>query len=110
MTMKHPRRSCIYTEASKCIAMRKDYPDVIKKQMKYYKQNGFKKNMGLVATGLLFRKHTKQMQLMCENWHEQLKLYSLRDQLSFNYILKQPIDLLPYSILKTHFIYSGHHK
>jgi len=110
MTMKHPYRNCIYDEANECINLNKDSSETIQAQVKFYKSQKFKSNMGLIASGLLFRKNTSQVQQLCESWHTQLQLYSLRDQISFNYILNQTIDLLPFSVLKTHFKYAGNHK
>ena len=109
MTMKHPHRSCIYDEATECIAMHKDKATTIQSQMERYKQVKFQANMGLIASGLLFRKHSPKVKTLCENWMAELQKGSIRDQLSFNYVLNQPIDLLPFSVLRTHFIYSGHH-
>lgn len=109
MTMKHHIRNCIYDEANECIAMRKDDLKIINRQIGRYRKTHYPSNMGLIASGLLFRKHTKIVQTLCENWHNELKQGSLRDQLSFNYVLNQPIDLLPCSVLKTHFLYSGSH-
>jgi len=108
MTMKHPLRSCIYSEAAECIAMNKDSAKIINTQISRYRNKNFSENMGLIATGLLFRKHTPAIQRLCSNWWHELKTGSLRDQLSFNYVLNQPINLLPFSVLKTHFIYKGH--
>lgn len=109
MCMKHPKRNCIFDEANACLDMNKGNIETIQSQMIRYRKKGFPANMGLIASGILFRKHTKKVNEMCENWYKQLQQGSYRDLLSFNYILNQEIDLLPFSVLKTHFSYSGLH-
>ncbi len=110
MTMKHHIRGCIYEELQACIDLNKGSVDIMQKQINKYQRNGFRPNMGLIASGLLFRHHTDKVKQLCKNWWDEVKTGSLRDQLSFNYILDQQIDLLPFSVLKSHFIYTGHHQ
>lgn len=82
----HPSRNCIYEEAKRCY--KRDDPKIIKKQMDFYRSEGHPKNNGLIATGIIIRKHHRQnVEKHCEKWWEQLRVWSFRDQLSFNYIL-----------------------
>jgi hypothetical protein len=102
---KHPVRDCIYKEAKKCIAKRLDDPKIIQKQMNFYKKNGYPKNNSLVACGIIIRKHNrKNVEEHCERWWNQVKKWSFRDQLSFNYILWKynlvNINYFAYQIMK----------
>lgn len=84
----HPNRICIYREANKCISKRKDNPSIIKQQMDFYKKEGYPKDNGLIATGIMIRKHNRSyVEKHCELWWDQINKWSSRTQLSFNYIL-----------------------
>lgn len=84
----HPIRNCIYEEANKCIVKKLDDPEIIKRQMDFYKKEGYPKNNGLVAGGIIIRKHNRSnVEEHCEKWWDQIKKWSLRNQLSFDYIL-----------------------
>ena len=83
---KHPNRNCIYHEATRCY--KRDNPRIIKNQMAFYEKEGYPKNSGLIASGIIIRKHhRKNVEEHCERWWEQIYKYSFRDQLSFNYVL-----------------------
>ena len=54
---------------------------------KYQKEN-LPNNTGLVDNSLIIRKHNeKDCILLMEKWWNEIKIYSYRDQLSFNYIM-----------------------
>ena len=58
------------------------------KQMNRYKSEGFPVNYGLVQTNVMIRRHNDQYSKdLMEKWWSELKDYSHRDQLSFNYAL-----------------------
>lgn len=85
---KHPARICAYAESNKCIVKKLDDPDIIKRQMSFYKKEGFPKNSGLICGGGIIRKHNRpNLEKHCELWWDQVNKWSYRDQLSFNYIL-----------------------
>ena len=78
----------VYQEAKKCIAKRKDNAKLINLQMKFYKKEGLPENTGILSTGIIIRKHNRSnVEEHCERWWGQIKKWSHRDQLSFNYIL-----------------------
>lgn len=82
----HPERNCIYDEAEACINLKKDSERIITSQMEKYQSEDYPKNHGLIAGGVLFRKHNDPSVINLMNtWWEELKLNSYRDQLSFNY-------------------------
>ena len=85
---RHPCRKCIYAEAGKCKSSKKDSPKIIDKQMDFYRKEGLPENNGLIATGIMIRKHNRSnLEEHCEKWWSQVKRWSFRDQLSFNYVL-----------------------
>ena len=83
---KHPSRDCIYNEATVVIRMKKDNAENVNPQIEKYKNEGFPKKYGLLQSNILLRKHNEAdcIKLM-EDWFEELKNGSHRDQLSFNY-------------------------
>jgi hypothetical protein len=86
MCIVHPDRDCIYGEADACIEQKKDSPEVILKQIDKYKAENYPKHYGLIASGILFRKHNNpQVIKLMNTWCEELTSHSRRDQLSFNY-------------------------
>lgn len=86
-TFKHPDRDCIYDEAEVCIGAKKDFEDVIKKQVAKYKKEGYPQHNGLVASGVLLRKNlSKSVVDLNEKWWVEIRDNSKRDQLSFNYV------------------------
>jgi len=84
---QHAKRDCIYQAAVNCIDKNKDDPSIIRKQMRKYRDAGYPEHQGLVASGVLVRKHhdAKIIELMNAWWYE-LSNHSRRDQLSFNYV------------------------
>lgn len=82
----HPCRKCIYEEAKACIEMNKDRRSVIEDQISIYKKEGYPKNIGMVETGIMLRRHNDiKCQLVDNLWASELLKHSHRDQLSFNY-------------------------
>jgi len=83
----HPYRNCIYQEAEICIAIKKDSASAINPQINKYKNENYPKEQGLISSGLLFRRHNDPdvIKLMNDWWNE-IRMYSRRDQLSFNYV------------------------
>lgn len=88
---EHPARKCIYAEKDACVRIKKikgDEVTLADKQMKRYKDEGFPSNYGLVQTNVMIRLHNDQYcKDLMEKWWAELKDYSHRDQLSFNYAL-----------------------
>lgn len=113
MMFDHGRR-CIYDEAKACIRHGKDDKDVIEKQMIRYAKEEFPREMGLNATGLMTRKHNDKVKEFCDAWWNEIAKGSIRDQLSFNYVMwKHPIDMavLTWHVdMKKYFRIEGHEK
>jgi hypothetical protein len=88
---EHPARKCIYAEKDACVRLKKIKGDEVAladRQMKRYKDEGFPTNYGLVQSNVMVRCHNDQRSRdLMERWWSELKDYSHRDQLSFNYAL-----------------------
>lgn len=95
-------RNCIYQEASAIINMGienlkknpsrkelafKDNPEIIKAQMNKYLHIGYPPQNGLATNPIILRHHkNKEVIKIMEDWWQEIKYWSKRDQLSFNYI------------------------
>ena len=83
---QHPTRSCIYDECKAVKAIGKDKTDLPDKQMSKYLNEGFPKKYGLVQSNIMLRKHNdKECIKLMDTWAEEIRNFSHRDQLSFNY-------------------------
>lgn len=84
----HPSNECIYKEGNDVIALRKSNLTDVKTQLNYYRKQGFPKNYGLFETNIMIRKHNdKECIKIMEEWWNQMKQYTKRDQLSLTYVL-----------------------
>ena len=85
---EHPSRKCIYKETVAVKAIKKDTTDLPDKQMKKYRAEKFPENYGLVQSNIMVRWHNNEdcIELM-EAWAKEIREFSHRDQLSFNYVL-----------------------
>lgn len=83
----HPQRKSLAEEFEACIDLGKDDAEILKAQRDYYKKIGFETS-DLTNNGVLFfnLKHSELAPVL-EIWWEQIRTYSKRDQLSFNYAL-----------------------
>jgi len=85
---QHGSRDCIYEEAKKVVEYGKAPEDIVKKQIHFYKQEGFPEHFGLTDCIVIVRKHNeKQCIKIMEDWWKLFWMYSKRDQLSFMYVL-----------------------
>jgi hypothetical protein len=85
-SFKHPQRNCIYQELQACIDYRKDNPVLMRKQIEFYRTEGYPTSKGLVETACVVRRHTPSSVRFDRLWWYMLDHHSLRDQLSFNYV------------------------
>jgi len=94
LLMKHNNRKCLYSEAKHCIRVKKGNKNVILKQIEQYQNEGFPKDFGLYACGIMLRKNTPEIINFMKLWYDEIYKYTYRDQISFPYILwKYPIKL-----------------
>lgn len=85
VTGVHPDRICLYEEGNTCKKLGLDSAEVIDAQLSKYRAAGYPENNGLVETGLVVRRHTKQIVELNNLWWHELDTQSIRDQISFNY-------------------------
>ena len=82
-------RNCLYDEASTCAGRGLDDSEIIHKQVDKYKNNNYPSNNGLYETGILMRKNNKVIRKFNEMWWDELDNFSVRDQISFPYVLSK---------------------
>ena len=95
--LEHPCRNTINNEFDAVVKLKKDKKKMITKIKRLYNKEKFPDNNGLAETCLIIRKHNDFNCInFMEQWFQQIKHNSHRDQLSFNYILWKT----KYSIVK----------
>ena len=82
--------------------MKKDVKENVDPQIERYRKEGFPKNYGLLQSNIMLRKHNEEdcVRFM-EQWFEELKNGSHRDQLSFNYVAWKNEDIKIFYLDKT---------
>jgi len=84
---QHPRRYCLYQEAIHCIHHRLDVSNVIREQVYRYTQEGYPANHGLAECTVILRRDTRQVREFNELWWDEIQRGSVRDQISFPYVV-----------------------
>jgi hypothetical protein len=84
--MLHPERSCVYEEAAECIRTCRDDSKVITDQVIRYSHEGYPSNASLSETGVIIRRHSKDVIRFNSYWWDEITRGSRRDQLSFPYV------------------------
>lgn len=82
LAMEHPHRNNIYDEANACINLGKDSEETIRAQIASYGQSV----PGLIASGVLVRRDCQSVRELDTAWWAEVDRWSVRDQLSFNYV------------------------
>lgn len=101
----YDKRNCVYQEANAIIHLGqlnggnyKDDPSTIYTQLQRYMDEGYPANNTLVSTGSIIRQHNlEQMIIVGEQWWQELKYGSKRDQLSLNYSFWKTNTLFAYT-------------
>ena len=84
---KHPLRDCPYKEAKVCILLGFDETEIIRNQIRSYKELGMPKKNGLIHGAVIYRKHSNQeVCKLMEDWWSEINNHSIRDQLSLNFV------------------------
>lgn len=99
---RHRTRTCIYEEATVCIAAGKDDHETIRRQMARYTAEGYPAGRGLNECTILIRRHVPEITEFCAAWYDEIVRGSRRDQLSFNYVAWKRD--LRFHVLKGHII------
>jgi Protein of unknown function (DUF616) len=84
----HPeKRSGLEDKANACIKFKKDNPELILAQINAYRSAGIPMDLPVVASGIIARRHNMPETKMAMNdWWDEIKKYTGRDQISFPYI------------------------
>ena len=97
-TYRNPVHDDIYTEGRFCI-----YHDAVKikdvnYQLSKYKKEGFPEHFGMREFSIIVREHNNEKCIdLMEQWWKEVNTYTMRDQLSFPYLLWKnnlPIDTI----------------
>ena len=83
--MEHPHRDKLHDEVLACVKYKKDKPEVMFDQMMHYRQQGYH-GLGMVASGMIYRINNPAIVQFGEAWWKEIQKWSIRDQLSFNYV------------------------
>lgn len=86
-SFRHWGRDCLYDEAQAIISSKREDENIVKKQMEFYKEDGFPSNYGLFETNILVFKTTEKISALFECWWQEITKHARRDQLSFTYSL-----------------------
>ncbi len=87
----HPLRKSIYEEFGACVKAKKENYKIMKRQIDFYKRDGYVDNKLAECNFLAFnlRDKKKEVELAMETWWDQIRKFSRRDQLSFPYSLSK---------------------
>ena len=114
-TLQHPYTNCIYVEAKKCSNTKDSAFKIFKQVFMRYFLEKYPKDNGLIESRIIIRNHNDEncKKLMSDWWNE-VRDYSHRDQLSFNYVLwknKLNIKLIDTIYINNFFkLNNGHEK
>jgi hypothetical protein len=84
---EHPLRKNIYEEFQANVKLKKENYKTMKRQIDYYRKQGFEHDDLAENTLLMFNLKHKKLAPALETWWDQISRFSKRDQLSFNYSL-----------------------
>lgn len=83
--INHPFDDCIYTDIKSCMGAGKGDFWKLVDQAKDYQAEGVPEHNGLISSGILMRRNTKEVREFCELWWSHVEKYSERDQVAFGY-------------------------
>jgi hypothetical protein len=83
---RHPDRKCLFEEAAICAEWRKGDTQKLGAQVRVYRKAGMPRGWGLASTRCVIRRHVKQISTLNEAWWTEIKMHSVRDQISLPYV------------------------
>lgn len=99
---RHPDRDCVYAEGAANIRLGKADPELVRRQMDAYLEEGYPMANGLYACGLLVRDGRMDwVARLGEDWAAETSRWSFRDQLSLPVVAQRAgveLDTLPYHL------------
>jgi hypothetical protein len=85
---EHPERNTIFNETFEVVRLQKEKESIANVIRERYKKEKFPDKNGLIESCLIIRKHNEKDSIyLMDKWYDEIKNYSHRDQLSFNYIM-----------------------
>ena len=110
--LEHPERNTISQEFKVVKNLKKENISTIMKVKKRYNSTNYTDKNGLIESCIIIRKHNDINCInIMEEWFKEIKKYSHRDQLSFNYVLWKSGRKIKYLSKKFCFNYlSGDYK
>lgn len=111
---KHRHRNCLYQEAGACITFNRGNKQEILNQVEEYKSKGMPENFGLYSCGFQYRNlKSERLEEFSNEWVNQILKYSVRDQISFPYVLWKigniKINLLNWNLIYTKYFRLTNH-
>jgi hypothetical protein len=87
LTFPNPYRKCLYAEGQTIIDNGIDNAETVRKQVERYRAFGYPDDAGLIAGTMMLRRHNDpHTRSVMEQWFEEVRTGSYRDQVSFNFI------------------------
>ncbi|KQC11223.1 MAG: hypothetical protein APR62_10300 [Smithella sp. SDB] len=84
----HRHRDCIYKELEACIRLKKDDPQIMRRQIDSYRNAAMPEHYGMIEANLLARDHHNPACIeIMEKWWQEIEKHSCRDQLSLPFVL-----------------------
>ena len=84
----HPEdRDCFLQEAQHCHDWPKYRDGPLLEQAQHYLDEGMPEHFGLWATGSIARRHTDRMRALGDAWLDEMKRWTIQDQVSLPYLL-----------------------
>ena len=97
--MYHPHRTTIKEEVDILNRMPKFKGQDFNKQYNAYIKEGFNDDKGLYSSGFIIRKINDFMNKFFDDWFNEIKKYTYRDQVSFSYVLWKN-NIMPDIVIK----------
>ena len=87
-TYSNPLHDCIYTEGRYMVYQGRVSAEKVKEQLDTYSKNGFPEHFGMREFSIIYRDHkNEECYNMMKEWWRHVNTFTMRDQLSFSYIL-----------------------
>lgn len=90
---KHFARTNCYDEAKLVTKMGLDKKEYIEDQMAKYKKEGYESDE-FCECNVIVRRHTDKINRLNERWWAEICSHSSRDQLSFNYVFRDNVNII----------------
>jgi hypothetical protein len=84
----HDKRGCVYDEALECIRRGLDHPALIDATVDMLRLKGYPARAGLLKGGVIFRRHTPDVDRFNHQWWQLVSRGSRRDQLTLPFALQ----------------------